>query len=492
MKKKILFWITLDLTQFCVAYNLQKNNDYDLYAIIDVPDNAQKFFETQKLVKFEKVWFFHDNIKKQFNPDLKYLEQVEKKYGINLWKLAINERIFYRFFDFHKFQKNEVLSILEQSCKLFEQVLKIKPDYVISKDPGFHHLEIFKHMCEKNGIQFLMPFVPKIGYKTMISNDPNSINSKNTISPERKNRNFNELRKVIESRDTRNQVKTSTDNLAKSRTGFIKSATKFLLSSNKSEENRYTYYGRTKSKVISFMLKLVFEERSRKKFIDNNLERKPKKTGPVVYFPMGVDLERNILIGAPYFTNQIEIIRAVAKSIPINYELWVKENPAQSTRSWRSISDYKKIMDLPNVKMIHPDVSNKKMFEESSLVVNIGGSSGLEALFYEKPTIVFSDTIYSKLSCVFRVTELEKLPEIIKNSLDCRVDEKEIDEFLTLIEDNSFEFDWFGFNTLQAKAFFYDGHLIDSEINENVMKEFLEKNLHTIDQISSEFIKNMK
>ena len=59
------------------------------------------------------------------------------------------------------------------------------------------------------------------------------------------NRNFDELRKVIESRDTRKQVKTSTDNLAKSRTGFIKSATKFLLSSNKSEENRYTYYGRT-------------------------------------------------------------------------------------------------------------------------------------------------------------------------------------------------------------------------------------------------------
>ena len=57
MKKKILFWITNDFTEFCIAHNLQNNSNYELYAIIDVPYNTQKFFEKQTLVKFEKVWF---------------------------------------------------------------------------------------------------------------------------------------------------------------------------------------------------------------------------------------------------------------------------------------------------------------------------------------------------------------------------------------------------------------------------------------------------
>ena len=33
-----------------------------------------------------------------------------------------------------------------------------------------------------------------------------------------------------------------------------------------------------------------------------------------VYYPMAVDMERNVLIDAPFFTNQIEMIRMIAKS----------------------------------------------------------------------------------------------------------------------------------------------------------------------------------
>lgn len=489
MKKKILFWITLDLTQFSVAYNLQKNDDFELYAIIDVPNNAQKFFEEQTLVNFKQIWFFHDHIKTDKIPDLKYLSTFENKYELNLWKLAINERIFYRFYDFHKFSRNEILSIIEHACKLFEKVLDIKPNYLISKDPGFHHLEIFSNMCQKNGIEVLIPFVPKIGYKTMISRDPNVLDSKEFLNDiKSKQRSFEELRDFIENRKTSSQIKNVIDNLAKSRSGFIRSALKYLFSSNKSEKNRYTYFGRTKFKVISYMLKTKLEEKSRKKFIDENFIRSPKKDSSIIYFPMGVDLERNILIGAPFFTNQIEIIRSVAKSIPINYKLWVKEAPAQATRSWRSVQEYKEIMNLPNVVMIHPETSNKKMLEECSLVVTIAGSSGFEAAFYEKPSIIFSDTIYSKLSCVSRVSNLEKLPEIIDNALKIKVNSDEIDKFLTLIENNSFEFDWHGFNILQTNTFFYDGHLLDTEIDEYTARKFLKEHDQIVENISNQFM----
>ena len=62
MKEKILFWISEEFTHFSIAYYLQKHTDYELYAIVDVPNRSKKFYQTQKLVNFKKVWFIHDHI----------------------------------------------------------------------------------------------------------------------------------------------------------------------------------------------------------------------------------------------------------------------------------------------------------------------------------------------------------------------------------------------------------------------------------------------
>ena len=64
MKKKILFWITNDFTEFCIAHNLQNNSNYELYAIIDVPYNTQKFFEKQTLENLKKFGSFMIILKK--------------------------------------------------------------------------------------------------------------------------------------------------------------------------------------------------------------------------------------------------------------------------------------------------------------------------------------------------------------------------------------------------------------------------------------------
>ena len=62
MSKKILFWFSSDFTQFLVASKINQFVDCESYAIIDVPDKAKNFFNTQKIVNLKKFWFFHDNI----------------------------------------------------------------------------------------------------------------------------------------------------------------------------------------------------------------------------------------------------------------------------------------------------------------------------------------------------------------------------------------------------------------------------------------------
>ena len=115
MKDKLLFWLDQDFTHFGIGYYLQKKYEFDFYAIIDITDKTKKFFEKQDLIKFQKVWYYFDNVsEKEKNLDLNYLQNIEKRYKINLWELAVNERIFYRFNNFYKFTDDEILAILTQ------------------------------------------------------------------------------------------------------------------------------------------------------------------------------------------------------------------------------------------------------------------------------------------------------------------------------------------------------------------------------------------
>lgn len=494
MKDKILVWISPDILHYFIGYGIQKNYDADYFVIYDLPNKIRKFFLEQKLLKFKKQWFFSDNVKKNHkSPDYNYLHSFEQKYNINLWKLAINERVFYRFFKFHKFSTEEIASIIEQECKFFEKVLdEIKPDFIVTKEASRHHHELFSELCISRGIEVLTLSKTFFGSKTMISKISHILDSK--IEWERiqlKNRTLKELQEYIQSFNFLKAVKKSinkkTSNVIK-----LKAVFDYLISDSSKNRDQYYYYGRTKFKVLSFMFSAILKKRFRKSFIDKNLERDLNYNVPYIYFPIHVDMERPLLISTPFFTNQIEIIRHVAKALPMGYRLYVKETPAASTREWRSISTYKEIMDIPNVTLIHPEVSVEKLMEKCSVVLSIAGTSGFEAAFYEKPSVVFSDTGYIELPSVTRVKEIEKLPQIIREAIKTKIDHTYLDKFISNLEENIIDFNWFEMEDKIANAFFYDGSVQNAEINARQMELFLEDNTPIFDYVGNEYIKKIQ
>ena len=97
MKERIIIWDNGNFFPFMVCNSLKDVGNFEFYAIIDVTDRTKKFFENQKFVKFEKMWFYHDHILPHKNKvDIDYLSVFEKKYNIDLWLLAQNERLFNR------------------------------------------------------------------------------------------------------------------------------------------------------------------------------------------------------------------------------------------------------------------------------------------------------------------------------------------------------------------------------------------------------------
>ena len=231
---------------------------------------------------------------------------------------------------------------------------------------------------------------------------------------------------------------------------------------------------------------------SRQKYINKNLKADFPASEKFVYFPLGLDEERNLLISTPFYTNQMETIRHIAKSLPIDYKLYVKEHPSMSIRDWRPIPEYKELMCIPNVRLFHPSMETSQFYENCSLVISTGGTSGFEAAFYQKPSIVFGDVNYSILSSVHKINSVQELPEAIRLSLTKKVSPEELDRFLILLEQNSVDFDWYGFITKIHDYFYYGGNLVDVEITFDKMKNFLEKNKDSLAKITDAHIKKIQ
>ncbi len=493
MKDKILFWIDQTLVDFGTAKFLEEKYDCDLFGIVDVADRTKTFFQKQKIVQFKKIWFYHDYFNIKTKPDIEYLKSFEKKYSINLWLLAYNERIFYRFNDYFRFAENEVMCILEQECKLYEKILdEVRPTYIIMSQPPFHHNYLFYKICKARNINVLILKPVRIGYKCLIADDDEMLDYKGKTSNST-SRTFEELIDYHTNFSLHKQGQEFEENFQKSKTSFLKAVYQFLIVSNNSNsKTHYTYYGRTKLKVLFKSIIYNLKTKYRKMYIDRNLPKEIEKNVKFIYYPMHIEQERSLLLLAPFYTNQLEVITNIAQSLPIGYKLFLKEHPMMFARSWRSISDYKKIMALPNVVFLHPSVNPNDLLKKSSLVITISGTSSFDAAIYQKPSILFVDTAFSSLPSVFKPASLDELPSTIRKALETTVQNSDLNEYVNFIDDVSFDFDFDGFVQLFADYFYFGGSLVDTEISLDKMSGFLELQKEKFELLSSEFIKKIE
>ena len=265
MKKKILFWINSGtMNIFGLAKYLQNDIDAEFFAIYDVTDKPKKFFQEQKLTNFQKIWFYHDFMQKKITqPDLNYLKGFEDKYRINLWKLASTERIFL-YNEFYKFSTEEMISILEQECRFFENTIdEIKPDFVIMVRPYFHHDTIFFQLCKAKGIKVLELDTTRFPNRSIVGLNEKKDGYEN-FEISGKIRSFEELQ---EYRKRNSSFKQNVDFESTNR-DFVSTGLDYIFSKNENIKTHYTYFGRNKIKVLINYVYDFFKKRYRKKFVD--------------------------------------------------------------------------------------------------------------------------------------------------------------------------------------------------------------------------------
>jgi hypothetical protein len=476
-KHRLLFWLDGFFMHYLLAYYLQSQLDADFFAITDINSKPKKFFENQKLVNFQKNWYYHDHINlNEKKPDIEYLINFEKKYNINLWKLALNERYFYIHNRFYKFEKEEILLILEQELKLFETILdEIKPDYFLTYNPVLHNQKLLLDLCKSKGIKVLNACRTGIGDQTVIVEDgetfdldlDKNINDFDIEIHQNKNNNDYDL-------DQKNWIKGRNVSFSDKLSGFKN----YLFDSDSDLiKSNYMYFGRSKLKVIKDTLWVEYKRKTNYNFLNKFSILDPSLNIPFVYFPMNITEEASLLHYAPFFTNQLEVIRHISKSIPIDHLLYVKEHVAAGLRFWNHIDYYKEILELPNVKLIHPKFDNNVLIKNSKLVITLRGTSNLKAVEFSKPTITFGKQPYQIIPSVYGVESLNSLPELIKTALKSKIEPLDCKKFESLFKSNDYVFPINVYEVIRNQYLFSgNGVYSNIDISDNTMLEFLEKN----------------
>ena len=156
------------------------------------------------------------------------------------------------------------------------------------------------------------------------------------------------------------------------------------------------------------------------------------------YYPLHVEPEIALSLFGREYLNQIELIRNIAKSLPLTWKLVVKDHPAGVGR--RNIGYYKKLLEIPNVILVSHYVDSTAVIKNTKMVFTVSGFSGFEAILEKKPVITFGKTFYDVLpeSFVRHVWSLKDLPDTVSELLDnYRYSEKDVIYLIAAIIKNS-------------------------------------------------------
>lgn len=135
-----------------------------------------------------------------------------------------------------------------------------------------------------------------------------------------------------------------------------------------------------------------------------------------VYFALHCDPEVSTMVCTPMQTDQLSIIEALSKSIPIGWNIAVKEHHSMIGR--RPLSFYKRLRSIPKVKLIHPFENSFLLNKSAAFTATITGSVGFESMLLGKTPLYFGYTFTHDIGEGFvYCTDFERLPECVEQTL---------------------------------------------------------------------------
>lgn len=467
---------------FFLGKELEKKNNVHYYFIHNeevmnrTPFSKDTFFYFKEKIKKEKLHDVRDinfkflNDQKNIDIDFNRLKEIEKKYthfiGLNKQILssqgtstAYHDEFFYKH---TTYEENLYWLLLnyDNSEKLFD---KIKPDIIMDMDTGEIQRSIINEIAHQKKIiyvtmeysrykKFYLPFFSlgreqeKYFVKSYEKNK-NSINLKKYIDEVKDFQNKTKIMSdMYQNTDTASYSFTFIDLIKlfyKKTYSFLASTRIFLKQKTVGKFSNTPFYSNIFKRILwnyVFLLRKFYLYSKFNKYFSSPTNEK------YVYLPLHMMPESSTFVMAPMYVNEMSLIEAISKSLPIDCKLYVKEH--QVMVGMRSLKFYKKANELYNVKIIKNNFYKdpKPLIQKSMCVISITGTSAFEASMLNKSSIVLGNSLHNVIPSIKIANSYNELESLMKqiddnknsydNTVDCAAYLKTVEDLGTSIELN--------------------------------------------------------
>ncbi len=135
----------------------------------------------------------------------------------------------------------------------------------------------------------------------------------------------------------------------------------------------------------------------------------PDLSKKFVYVPLQVQPEKSTSAQGGVFTNQILMLDILSAALPLGWELYVKEHPAQFVgrrmHLGRFHGYYKKMVGIKNVHLLPINTDSRILIKNAQAVATVTGTSAWEAVLLGTPALMFGASWQMHCDGVFRVSE---------------------------------------------------------------------------------------
>ncbi len=206
---------------------------------------------------------------------------------------------------------------------------------------------------------------------------------------------------------------------------------KFSVSTIKHSLAKRYFYRFFSSRYRSIMWQAL-QSGIRKKAAKRQFNEAPTDTikletlGKFAFFPLQVNTDTQILLNSNY-SSMYEVLECtIPKLIGAGYKVVLKEHPEELEPV-----NYSAFVDNKNVFLVRKYDLNK-LIEQSSFVINVNSSVGLQAVAKHKPVIVLGESFYLSAPSVCFMQKDQALPKISKANIE------ETEQYIQQLKDELF------------------------------------------------------
>jgi hypothetical protein len=180
----------------------------------------------------------------------------------------------------------------------------------------------------------------------------------------------------------------------------------------------------TKGRIKSIIKERLFDKKHNIFKEYEKLSQLPDFSKKYIYVALHYQPECTTSPMADIFVEQILIVQILSSVLPEDVYLYVKDHPMQE-KVGRDREFYQELKQVKNVYLIPRDFNSFRILENSIAVATATGTVGWEALFRNKPVLMFGFNFYQHAPNVFHIQNIEqcraaihKILEISENKFD--------------------------------------------------------------------------